>query len=387
MVIELQPSVLQWARRRAGLTEEDLAKKFSTQEPESWVAKINDWERDGKLTYAQAEKLAKVTHTSFGYLFLDKPPQQEEPIPDFRINGGKEMGQMSPELLDVIYQSQRRQDWYRDYVQDQGGERLSLIGSYPLGSKVEDTARNIHKTLGFKPSECRESQLADVLKAFAQAIESAGILVVRSGKVGNNTRRLLDPNEFRGFALADDWAPLIFINTADTKAAQIFTMAHELAHLWAGQSAVSNLDKTYSPDQDVERYCNAVAAEYLVPLHELHKQVITSKKEGSELLRHLRLHFRVSDLVIIRRMYDAGYISEALFKKDYTERLERHLQQGGSGGNFHNNQPGQIGRRLGAAIIASTLEGKMLYRDALALMDMKKESSFKEFARTLNLHS
>ena len=195
---------------------------------------------------------------------------------------------------------------------------------------------------------------------------------------------MLDPQEFRGFALVDEWAPLVYVNSADTKAAQIFTLAHELAHIWVGQSALSNLEKTYAIDQRVEAFCNAVAAEYLVPMDDLRTRIAGIEEVDSHLVRKLRLHYRVSDLVIIRRLHDAGIISRTAFNRKYLDKLEEYkVTKKSESGNFHNSQPGQVGRRFGTALVASTLEGRTLYRDALALLDMKKESSFKELARNL----
>lgn len=391
MKITLQPSVLQWARQRARLSVEELAAKFGKKEFEKWLGKVEIWENEGELTYSEAERLAHHTNTAFGYLFLDRPPVEKLPIPDFRTAGSQAVGGMSTELLDVIYQSQRRQDWFREYLQETEGVKPAFVGSFPpestprkFAESVRKAAESIRRQLAYHPSQCRESGLDAVIREFVDAAEAAGILVVRAGKVGNNTRRLLDPQEFRGFALVDEWAPLVFVNSSDTKAAQIFTLAHELAHIWAGQSALSNLEKTYAPEQRVEAFCNAVAAEYLVPMDDLKRRIEGIEGVDADWVRKLRLHYRVSDLVIIRRLHDAGMISQAAFKKNYNDKLEEYkVMKKSDSGNFHNSQPGQVGRRFGTALVASTLEGRTLYRDALSLLDMKKESSFKELARNL----
>jgi Zn-dependent peptidase ImmA (M78 family) len=390
MTITLQPQVLQWARERAGLSVEELALKFSKKDAARWEEKITTWEQEGELTYKQAEDLAQKTQTSFGYLFLDKPPLEKLPIPDFRTVGSAAMeGEVSPNLLEVIYQSQRKQDWYRDHQQEQGEEPLEFIGSTPVKntlSAVREAAKAIRDLLGYYPGQSNKNELNAVLREFSDAAEAIGILVVRAGKVGNNTSRLLNPSEFRGFALVDPWAPLVFVNTADAKAAQIFTLAHELAHLWAGESALSNLSRTYAPEQQLEQFCNAVAAEYLIPLQEL-TRLVGSATINESLVSKLRLRFKVSDLVVIRRLHDAKKITQAKFKKLYEGKLEEYALMGGKsgGGNFHNTQPSQIGRRFGSAIITSTLEGNTLYRDALSLLNLKKESSLKQLAANLDL--
>jgi Zn-dependent peptidase ImmA (M78 family) len=349
------------------------------------VAKIVDWESTGRLTIKQAEKLAKVTHTAFGYLFLPEPPEEKLPIPDFRTVGSKPAAPPSPDLLDVIYQSMHRQEWFREYLIGEDSAGLALVGSTPVGSPVKAAAAAIRRQLGFHPSNSRESTLDGVLREFCDAIEAAGILVVRAGIVGNNTRRKLDPGEFRGFALVDSHAPLIFVNGADFKAAQIFTLAHELAHIWAGESALSNLENTLVPEpQKVEWFCNAVAAEYLVPLEAVKLDLEKLSGNPEQVVEALRRQYRVSELVIIRRLFDAGAIGATEFKRWYEERIENYRHEPkSSGGDFYKNQPNKVGRRFASALIASTLEGKTLFRDAMSLLDMKKVATFHEFARTL----
>ena len=143
-----------------------------------------------------------------------------------------------------------------------------------------------------------------------------------NGVVGSNNRRKLDPQEFRGFALADNLAPLVFINGADTKAAQMFTLAHELAHIWLGLSAVSDAQASQVPEHEVERWCNRVAAELLVPLAVVRNEHDPRNSLGEEMNRLAR-RFKVSTLVILRRIHDAGGLTQDQFWRAYREELER----------------------------------------------------------------
>lgn len=381
MTIDLQPQLLKWARLRAQLTVEVLAEKMGVS-----VERVEGWEASGSLTLKQAEKLAKTTHTAFGYLFLEVPPDEKLPIPDFRTVGSKPAERPSPDLLDVIYQSLRRQEWFREYLIYEEQPPLAIVGSAPVGTSIEAAAAAIRRELRFHPSTSRESTLDGVMREFCEAAEAAGILVMRDGTVGNNTHRKLNPDEFRGFALVDSHAPLVFVNAADVKAAQIFTLAHELAHIWAGETALSNLENSMASEQQrVEWFCNAVAAEYLVPLKELQAKLTKLNGTPQQVVDALRRHFRVSELVIIRRLYDAKQMPKAEFKRWYESRIEDYRKQPkNSGGDFYKNQPVKIGKRFGSALVASTLEGKTLFREAMSLLGMKKMSTFREFAKTLH---
>lgn len=223
------------------------------------------------------------------------------------------------------------------------------------------------------------------LRYFMRPADALGIFGMCSGVVLNNNRRRLDPDEFRSFAIVDDLAPLVFVNGADTKAAQMFTLAHELAHVWLGQSAVSDAQAAQVPDHTAERWCNRVAAELLVPLAVLRGEYDKASDLRAEVDRLAR-HFKVSSLLILRRIHDAGLLTREQLRAAYDDEL-RHLQgmPRGSGGNFYLTQAARVGGRFTRALVASTLEGQTLHRDAFRLLGFSKVRTLYELGRSLGI--
>lgn len=218
-------------------------------------------------------------------------------------------------------------------------------------------------------------------------IEATGALVMVSGVVGANTHRVLKPEEFRGFALSDEIAPLLFINGADTKAAQIFTLIHEFAHLWLGGSALSDASVAERSTNTTERWCNAVAGEFLVPIDSLHDEY--RDDVSSEALDELARRFTVSTLVILRRIADAGYLAWDDFRARYVDEHQRVMaklteaREGSGGGNYYNTQPVRLSRQFARSVIESTYEGGTSYRDAYQLLGTTKHSTFEGLADQL----
>ena len=257
MRVDVNPELLVWARERSGIASDDLARRFP---------KLEEWERgDRSPTLKQLESFANATHAPVGFLFLQEPPEEQVPIPDYRTIGDAGIRRPSPDLLDTIFQCQQRQEWYRDFAQVTREDPVALIATLTAATPVVEGAATMRGALRFGVGE-RGSSWTNALRLLIERAEDLGVLVMVNGVVGSNTHRKLDPREFRGFALVDSLAPLVFVNGADTKAAQIFTLAHELAHLWLGESALSDADLTSTPTVAAERWCNQVAAEFLVPL-------------------------------------------------------------------------------------------------------------------------
>jgi Zn-dependent peptidase ImmA (M78 family)/transcriptional regulator with XRE-family HTH domain len=373
--VAVRPELLRWARDRAGRSVESLQKKFP---------KLPQWESgESAPTLKQLEKYARTTYAPVGYLFLDEPPDEQIPIPDRRTFWTDRVPEPSPNLLDAIFLCQRRQAWYRERMRTAGQDPIGFIGSARIDSMVEQTAAVIRSTLGFDLDARRECPTwTDALRSFIGQADDAGILVMVSGVVGNNNRRILDPEEFRGFVLADDLAPLIFINGSDTKAGQMFTLAHELAHLWLGDTALTDSSPASIPNHEIESWCNRTAAELLVPMAALRGEL--GRGDPLEEASRLARRFKVSTLVILRRMFDAGRLSREEYNDAYRKELERLQERtGSSGGDFYLTQAARLSRRFARAVIVSALEGQTLYRDAFHMLGIAKDSTFRDLGASL----
>jgi Zn-dependent peptidase ImmA (M78 family) len=339
-------------------------------------------------TLKQLEHFAHAMHAAIGYFFLPEPPVEVVPIPDYRTVAGRGVARPSPDLLDTLYICQQRQEWYREYAVAMREPPVPFVGSVERTTPTQDAAGLIRHALGFDIEQRRQfSRWEDALRHFISQAEDLGVLVMVSGVVGSNNTRKLNTEEFRGFALSDPLAPLVFINGSDSKSAQMFTLAHELAHLWLGESALSNPTLRERSNDALERWCNEVAAELLVPIDAVRRDYDRSAGIQPE-IRRLAHVFKVSTLVILRRLYDATLLSRAEFWAAYDQEVSRLRSLGESkegGGNFYNTTPARVSKRFARAIIGSALEGRASFSEALRLLGFKKMSTFNDLGQTLGV--
>jgi Zn-dependent peptidase ImmA (M78 family) len=383
--VPVKPQLLRWACERAGKPESALAEKF---------AGFPDWLTGAKQpTFKQLEGFAKATHTPFGFFFLSEPPAEPIPIPDFRTVGSERLQRPSPDLLDTIYLCQQRQDWYRQNALVMGEQPLDFIGSATLQSDVVATAARIRQAVGFDLEARAEARTWETaLRMMIDAADQAGLLVMVSGVVGNNPHRPLDTAEFRGFALSDPYAPLIFINGTDTKSGQMFTLAHELAHLWLGESGISDITPASSLPQraSVERWCNAVAAEMLVPLDGF-RQAYNRRADLRPEMQRLSRQYKVSTLVVLRRMLDAGGLTRDTFHTAFDEELRRlreelaRRKEKGGGGDYYATTSVRVSERFARAVLASTWEGRSTFTEAFRLIGCRNVKTLESLGDRLGM--
>lgn len=374
----ITPDVLLWARKRSGLTHEELSKNF---EP---VEKLQSWEiGTSSPTLTQAETLANKLKIPLLVLFLPGPPQEHVPIQDLRTVSGLIPRKPSPEFLDVVNDAVVRQRWYREELETAGARQLPFVGLYrPTPDSVLNVAEAVRTTLQLDERlRLETNSWSEFLVRLVQRAEEAGILVMRSSVVRNDNTRKLKVEEFRGFAISDPIAPLVFINTRDPKAAQIFTLAHELSHIWFGSTGVSNVDPRRALQQAgvaLEQYCNAVAAELLVPARDFQRKWDPRKKTEVN-VQFVASFYRVSSLVALRRAHDLGRISSEEFfqrvNQEYdrfrkTEEREAEKEEARSG-NFWNLFTMRNSQKFTDSVVVAAQEGRVPYIFAGSLLGVK----------------
>lgn len=368
--IELRPAVLRWARERSRLDQEELARKIPVK-----VERVQAWEETGRITMSQVSKLAAKTYTPEGFLFLASVTEERLEIPDLRTVGDQPI-QPSPDLLATVQSMQRRQAWMREDAVEQGTEPLGFVGSKTVSDPVGEIAASMRETLELASGWADQvPSWVEALRLLRLQIDAAGILVVSNGVVGNNTHRKLDRDEFGGFALVDSYAPLIFVNGADYKGRQMFTLAHELAHVWLDASGVSNpnLGDLDTPRPEAEQRCNAIAAEFLIPADELRAlwPDVSNRERPFDLIAR---RFKTSRVVAARRALDLELITRTAFFEfweAYQAEEYSAAQSTSDGGDFWNTQGVRIGRRFSYAVVNAVQEGRLLYQDAYELTGLK----------------
>ena len=372
--VPVQPALFEWARSRAGISADDMVAAVPAYA--AWAS------GERQPTLRQLQDFAARTHAPFGQLLLTEPPAPEAiPVPDFRTFQGTPPHQPTPDLLDTIYLCEERQEWFRSYAQQEQLDPVPYFGQASTQDDPDVVAGEIRELIDYGLDErAALGSWTEALSVLRDRIEDTGPLVMVSGVVGSNSHRTLNPQEFRGFTLADPLSTVIFINGRDTKAAQIFTLAHELGHVALGESALGNpslADGANTPA--AEQWCNRFAAELLIPKSALIDQPFDPDGDVAAQLATLARRFRTSTLVVLGRLRDIGTIDGREFGTLYRAELDRVLDAppaGSSGGDFYNTAPVRISKSLTRAILTSTLEGRTAHTEAFRLLGVRSEKAF-----------
>jgi Zn-dependent peptidase ImmA (M78 family) len=363
-VIDINPNMLTWAIARAGYELQDFIEKYPLV--------INWLEGIKKPTVKQLEKFSNWVHIPFGYLFLSEPPKEDIPFPFFRT-GKNQVDKVSLNVFDTIQILQRRQDWLTDYLIENEMDKISFVGKFNEKTDYKIIVNDIRLTLGLTEEWASNFQtFEETLIFISKRIEEIGVIINFNGVVENNNYRPILVDECRGFVIVNDFAPFMFINAADAKAAQLFTIIHELAHIWLGKSAGFDNHNLLPAEDPIEKLCDMVAAEFLVP-----KDSILRLWNEKPSIDFAKRYFKVSPIVIARRLLDLKLIDKKHFFEFYNEymkaiQFKKDNQTGG--GDFYATSRKRISVSFATYVNQAVKQNKLLYRDAYKITGLKGDT-------------
>lgn len=321
----ITPNVLKWARESARMTEETAAAKVSAT-----VEKFKEWEAGtSQPTIRQAQTLAKAYKRPFALFFLPEIPRDFQPLQDFRKSGSKVLTTSS---IFIIREIQQKQAWISEVYSENQEEKLPFVGRFSINDNPQKVAQDILTTLKINPASYKTD---NPIKEWIDSAETNGIFISRTSFI--HSRLKLDSEELQGFAIADHTAPFVFVNSEDWNAPQLFTLVHELAHIWIAETGISNEVEPDIKHKDkyhpVELFCNEVAASALMP-----KEIVlafnSSSFQTSKDVFKIAKQLGVSSFALLVRALNLNIISSPAYQKlkkqadiDFADYLKREAEK------------------------------------------------------------
>lgn len=391
MALTLNPDVMRWAVDRSGISEEAVRKKFK---------KYPEWlDLSYTPTLKQLMDFAHMTHINLCDLYGSKVPNYGFQIADFRTQDESGVVDPSPELYDTIELAQRRQEWMQDYFTEEGREPIAFVGSWSdiprTPENVVKLAKALHNYLGLDERWAFQlKKQDDAVRVMRNAVEARGISVAINGVVGDNSHRSLSVSEFRGFVLADEIAPVIFINGQDAKGAQLFTIVHELCHLGYAKTGVVNPANpdgySHGFDTGMERFCDSVAAEFLVSSDLIGQEwnAFADNVNYYDRVSRIARNHKVTFMVSARQALDNNLLGRADFfdlyrqHKTAMDKLEAKPKKKSSGGDSYSTKRYRLGTVFSEAVWSALNSDSISLGDAYELAGLSSKS-FDEYYRRL----
>ena len=388
--LPINPGLLKWARKDVALSLEEAAdragitalKPHGNKLGKAPEERLEAWENgEFDISLRQLEALAKVYRRPLLTFFLSSPPVKKQSVADFRIAPSDKIRGDSPEFAAFMRRIEALHEDLVVLVEEEGGEQVQFVGSLTLGTPVTQAAENIRNVLAFSMNDQRKVRGKEsLLNTLRMQIHSAGIFTLFEGDLGSHHTKI-SPNEFRGIALCHSIAPLLVVNPNDAKAAQLFTLLHELTHLGLGKSSVSNLDawndSSRTGSNEVETYCNMVAGEFLVPTSEILNLPSIDAMSLYTVVEELSRHFKVSGMVIARRLLEVRVINNdtyrelyLVFKKRWDERARKQREHEGPINSLVVRKS-RLGGKLVSTVMGAVNDGRISLQDASRILGIR----------------
>ncbi len=377
-VTGIQTSVLQWARESQGFSIDEVANRMK-RDP----AEITAWESgESAPTYVQLETLAyKIYKRPLAVFFLPQPPSEPDPEREFRTLPNFDLEDLRADTRYQIRFAHSLQLSLKELNEGRNSAARLIFRDITLvtGGRVADYAEQVRDYLGITIEEqaaWRSSELA--LKTWRNTIEDAGVFVFKHA---------FKQKEISGFCLLDDEFPVIYLNNSTTKTRQVFSLFHELAHLLFHINGISKFDPSYiaqlrEPERRIEHFCNAFAAELLMPSADFDAQLRENRTVDERLVERLANRYSVSREVVLRRMRDKGLVSQTLYEEKAAEWAAQAEERESSGGNYYATQAAYLGERYLKLVLGKHYQGKLTLEQAADYLGVKAKNlvGLEEFA-------
>ncbi len=352
----LQPSVLRWARESQGYSIDDVAQHLK-RDP----AEIAAWEsesRDAAPTYAQLEDLAYTLYKRpLAVFFLPAPPREPAVKQEFRTLPDLDLEQLA---ADTRYQIRLARAFQLSLEELNDGvnpseRKIFREMAISVNADVRKAALQAREYLGItleKQSAWKSTE--DALAAWRNVVEENGVFVFKHS---------FKQKAISGFCLADEKFPVIYLNNSTAKVRQIFSLFHELAHLLLRVNAISKFDRSYvdllpQKEKRIEQFCNAFAAELLVPFQEFSAQIKSLTRIDDRSVAQLAWHYHVSREVILLRILDRGLVDQTYYEAK-VKQWAVEKEDTGSGGNANATQASYLGEKYLRLVFGKHYQGKI----------------------------
>lgn len=376
--VDVNNSVINWILEQ--VQNELVSRKY--------LELLYDWQtNERKPTFSQIEKVSKATRIPLGYFFLDTPPIEDTSLLEYRTIDSVDNDWMSRNLKDTVHDMKNIQEWMKTHQKLQNADALEFVGSQSKQKDIIEFAKYIRKLLDINEDwYIGKKDANDSFNYLRRKMSAIGVLVMMSGVVGNNTHRTLSIDEFRAFSLIDDYAPLVFINSADSYNGRLFSLIHEFAHILMGKNSLYNDRFNNQGVSEEERVCNAVAAEILIPNKQFDAKWEESNGEDAfDRIKNLSNFFSCGQIVVARRALDRNYINQKQYNEIVnaaTEAYNKNKSKSNSGGDYYRTQASRIDLRFLNSLMQSVQEGQTQYSEAFRLTNTNRTTFENLLART-----
>ena len=389
-----EPEVLKWAReRRFGPKIEELTARWVESWSDLSPTLIAEWENgNGQPTFAQIRKLAEIYKLPPAVFFLDGPPHEKQNPPDLRTLGSQVNKTLSPEALLAIRKARRIQEVAASIAEDLGEKPSFTYKRFSLDANAADLGEQIRAELSVSAhDQFKLRTFEDFFEYLRQKIESTGALTLKSGL--HDSFPIAD---CRAFSFADQLPYVILVNNKDFEGAKNFSLAHEFAHLLLREPGICNNYRSFGQKKNVNRvevFCNQFAASFLVPSGQLSAHPLLRGKstvllgEIDRVSERLALDFKVSRVVIVRRLLTLGLIPLSLYNEKTKTWGEETTPPRKGGGRFSlGTTLKKNGVAFSSMVVEAYREKKISYAGASDYLGVKTKH-LRGLERLINLYA